>query len=138
MGRTWREGILFTKSLGKNPKSILWLLPISVDFILLTNYSTVYARENEFEDGKHFYRFLEHEPFVLKCYNFRGSTNDNEPKDVAVLGQRLGKIMSALLESYASDDRHHIDYIGISNSEEFRRYLHFSFFFCQKLLSNLY
>ncbi|KAL3347425.1 hypothetical protein AABB24_021209 [Solanum stoloniferum] len=78
--------------------------------------------ENEFEDGKHFYRFLEHEPFVPKCYNFRGSTNDNEPKDVAVLGQRLGKIMSALLESYASDDRHHLDYIGISNSEEFRRY----------------
>ncbi|WMV07032.1 hypothetical protein MTR67_000417 [Solanum verrucosum] len=76
--------------------------------------------ENEFEDGKHFYRFLEHEPFVPKCYNFRGSTNDNEPKDVAVLGQRLGKIMSALLESYASDDRHHLDYIGISNSEEFR------------------
>ncbi|XP_055819179.1 uncharacterized protein LOC129887945 [Solanum dulcamara] len=78
--------------------------------------------ENEFEDGKHFYRFLEHEPFVPKCYNFRGSTNDNEPKDAAVLGQRLGKIMSALLESYTSDDRHHLDYIGISNSEEFRRY----------------
>ncbi|CAN4113863.1 unnamed protein product [Withania somnifera] len=78
--------------------------------------------ENEFEDGKHFYRFLEHEPFVPKCYNFRGSTNDNEPKDAAILGQRLGKIMSALLESYASDDRHHLDYMGISNSEEFRRY----------------
>lgn len=78
--------------------------------------------ENEFEDGKHFYRFLEHEPFIPKCYNFRGSTNDNEPKDAAVLAQRLGKIMSALLESYASDDRHHLDYIGISNSEEFRRY----------------
>ncbi|MCD7454431.1 hypothetical protein HAX54_024830 [Datura stramonium] len=78
--------------------------------------------ENEFEDGKHFYRFLEHEPFMPKCYNFRGSTNDNEPKDAAMLGQRLGKIMSALLESYASDDRHHLDYIGISNSEEFRRY----------------
>ncbi|KAK6802548.1 hypothetical protein RDI58_000328 [Solanum bulbocastanum] len=78
--------------------------------------------ENEFEDGKHFYRFLEHEPFVPKCYNFRGSTNGNEPKDVAVLGQSLGKIMSALLESYASDDRQHLDYIGISNSEEFRRY----------------
>ncbi|KAJ8565308.1 hypothetical protein K7X08_007884 [Anisodus acutangulus] len=78
--------------------------------------------ENEFEDGKHFYRFLEHEPFISKCYNFRGSTNDNEPKDAAVLGQRLGKIMSALLESCASDDWHHLDYIGISNSEEFRRY----------------
>ncbi|XP_059278690.1 uncharacterized protein LOC132032914 isoform X1 [Lycium ferocissimum] len=78
--------------------------------------------ENEFEDGKHFYRFLEHEPFIPKCYNFRGSTNDNEPKDAAVLGQRLGKLMSALLESYASDDRYHLDYLGISNSEEFRRY----------------
>ncbi|KAJ8574267.1 hypothetical protein K7X08_026072 [Anisodus acutangulus] len=78
--------------------------------------------ENEFEDGKHFYRFLEHEPFIPKCYNFRGSTNDNEPKDAAVLGQMLGQIMFALLESYASDDRHHLDYIGISNSEEFRRY----------------
>ncbi|CAN4087546.1 unnamed protein product [Withania somnifera] len=78
--------------------------------------------ENEFEDGKHFYRFLEHEPFVPKCYNFGGSTNDNEPKDAAVLGQRLGKIMSAILESYACDDRHHLDYTGISNSEEFRRY----------------
>ncbi|MCD7467185.1 hypothetical protein HAX54_004462 [Datura stramonium] len=56
--------------------------------------------------------------FIL-VYNFRGSTNDNEPKDAAMLGQRLGKIMSALLESYASDDRHHLDYIGISNNEKF-------------------
>ncbi|XP_009782543.1 uncharacterized protein [Nicotiana sylvestris] len=79
--------------------------------------------ENEFEDGNHFYRFLEHEPFIPKSYNFRGSTNDNEPKDAAVLGQRLGKVMSALLESYAFDDRHHLDYVGISNSEEFRRYI---------------
>nr|XP_016477410.1 PREDICTED: uncharacterized protein LOC107798893 isoform X2 [Nicotiana tabacum] len=79
--------------------------------------------ENEFEDGSHFYRFLEHEPFIPKSYNFRGSTNDNEPKDAAVLGQRLGKVMSALLESYAFDDRHHLDYVGISNSEEFRRYI---------------
>ncbi|KAH6773961.1 glutaredoxin-like protein [Perilla frutescens var. hirtella] len=31
--------------------------------------------------------------------------------------------MSAILESYASDDRLHLDYIGISNSEEFRRYV---------------
>ncbi|KAL3635882.1 hypothetical protein CASFOL_020429 [Castilleja foliolosa] len=29
------------------------------------------VRENEFEDGNHFYRFLEHEPFIPKCYNFR-------------------------------------------------------------------
>nr|GMD69980.1 uncharacterized protein LOC109185933 [Ipomoea batatas] len=80
--------------------------------------------ENEFEDGNHhFYRFLEHEPFIPKCYNFRGSTNDNEPKTAAALGLRLSKIMSAILETYASEDRRHLDYMGISNSEEFRRYI---------------
>ncbi|KAB2623961.1 hypothetical protein D8674_015621 [Pyrus ussuriensis x Pyrus communis] len=79
--------------------------------------------ENDFEDGNHFYRFLEHEPFIPKCFNFRGSTNDCEPKPAAKVGQRLTKIMSAILESYASDDRRHLDYIGISNSEEFRRYI---------------
>lgn len=30
--------------------------------------------------------------------------------------------MSAILESYASDDRQHVDYEAISRSEEFRRY----------------
>ncbi|KAB5544941.1 hypothetical protein DKX38_013053 [Salix brachista] len=77
--------------------------------------------ENDFEDGNHYYRFLEHEPFVPKCYNFRGSTNDSEPKPAVVVGQTLHKIMSAILESYASDDRRHVDYAGISKSEEFRR-----------------
>ncbi|XP_047965868.1 uncharacterized protein LOC125210350 [Salvia hispanica] len=79
--------------------------------------------DNEFEDGNHFYRFLEHEPFIPKCYNFRGVVNDSEPKDVAALSRRLTCIMSAILESYASDDRLHLDYLGISNSEEFRRYI---------------
>lgn len=79
--------------------------------------------ENEFEDGNHFYRFLEHEPFISKCFNFRGTINDAEPKPAAKVGQRLTKIMSAILESYASDDRRLLDYIGISNSEEFRRYI---------------
>ncbi|KAF9624081.1 hypothetical protein IFM89_007779 [Coptis chinensis] len=79
--------------------------------------------ENEFEDGNHFYRFLEHEPFIPKCFNFWGSTNDCEPKAAAIVGQKLTKIMSAALESYASEDRHHVDYMGISNSEEFRRYV---------------
>lgn len=79
--------------------------------------------ENEFEDGKHFYRFLEHESFIPKCYNFRGSTNDSEPLDASKLSQSLAKIMSAILEAYASDDRGSVDYLGISNSEEFRRYL---------------
>lgn len=81
-----------------------------------------FCRENDFEDGNHFYRFLEHEPFIPKCFNFRGSINDSEPKPATLIGQRLTKIMTAILESYASDDRRHVDYTGISNSEEFRRY----------------
>ena len=81
-----------------------------------------WCSDNEFEDGNHFYRFLEHEPFIPKCYNFRGVVNDSEPKDVAALSRRLTCIMSAILESYASDDRLHLDYLGISNSEEFRRW----------------
>ncbi|KAL6579507.1 hypothetical protein OROMI_009723 [Orobanche minor] len=80
-------------------------------------------RENEFEDGNHFYRFLEHEPFIPKCYNFRGVVNDCEPKAAISVSRRLACIMSALLESYASDDRRHLDFIGIGNSEEFRRYV---------------
>ncbi|CAA3015763.1 uncharacterized protein LOC111405922 [Olea europaea subsp. europaea] len=79
--------------------------------------------ENEFEDGNHFYRLLEHEPFIPKCYNFRGSVNDSEPKNAAVVNQRLARIMLAILESYASDDRRHLDYVGIRNSEELRRYI---------------
>ncbi|XP_071702727.1 uncharacterized protein [Rutidosis leptorrhynchoides] len=79
--------------------------------------------ENEFEDGNHFYRFLEHEPFIPRSYNFRGSTNDLEPKSATAISQKLTKIMSAILESYASEDGYHLDYLGISNSEEFRRYV---------------
>lgn len=78
---------------------------------------------NEFEDGNHFYRFLEHEPFIPRCFNFRGSPNDGEPKPASIVSHRLAKIMSAVLESYASEDRRHLDYVGISNSEEFRRYI---------------
>ncbi|KAL6543908.1 hypothetical protein OROGR_010405 [Orobanche gracilis] len=80
-------------------------------------------RENEFEDGNHFYRFLEHEPFIPKCYNFRGVVNDCEPKAATSVSRRLACIMSAILESYASDDRRYLDFVGIGNSEEFRRYV---------------
>ncbi|PKI47369.1 hypothetical protein CRG98_032204, partial [Punica granatum] len=76
--------------------------------------------ENDFEDGNHFYRFLEHEPFIPRCFNFRGSTNDNEPKSAALIGLKITKIMTAILESYASDNRQHLDYAAISKSEEFR------------------
>ncbi|MCI15218.1 dishevelled/Egl-10/leckstrin domain protein, partial [Trifolium medium] len=76
--------------------------------------------ENDFEEGNHFYRFLEHEPFISKCFNFRGATNDSEPKSAAAICDRLTKIMYAILESYASEDRRHVDYVAISKSEEFR------------------
>ncbi|ONK57207.1 uncharacterized protein A4U43_C10F17700 [Asparagus officinalis] len=81
-------------------------------------------RENNFEDGqKQFYRFLEHDPAITKCFNFREATNDNEPKSAYVVSQKLAKLMTAILESYASDDRSHLDYARIAASEEFRRYL---------------
>ncbi|VAH04465.1 unnamed protein product [Triticum turgidum subsp. durum] len=51
-------------------------------------------RENDFEDGaQSLYRFLEHDPAVPRYYNFRGSTNDGEPKPAAAVGQRMAKIM---------------------------------------------
>lgn len=80
------------------------------------------CRETEFDDGNHnFYRFLEHEPFIFRCYNFRGSTNDREPQSAFEIGLRMTKIMVAILEAYASDDRMHLDYVAIRKSEEFRR-----------------
>ncbi|CAL0318542.1 unnamed protein product [Lupinus luteus] len=78
---------------------------------------------NDFVEGNHFYRFLEHEPFIPKCFNFGPATNDSEPKTAAAVCNRLTKIMSAILESYASDDRLHVDYDAIRKSEEFRRYV---------------
>ena len=48
------------------------------------------CRENDFEDGaQSLYRFLEHDPAVPRYYNFRGSTNDGEPKPAAAVGQRF-------------------------------------------------
>ncbi|KAL9276071.1 hypothetical protein ACSQ67_026384 [Phaseolus vulgaris] len=79
--------------------------------------------ENDFEEGNHFYRFVEHEPFISKCFNFRGATNDSEPKAAAAVCDRLTKIMFAILESYASEDRQRVDYVAIGKSEEFRRYV---------------
>ncbi|KAL6883771.1 hypothetical protein ACP4OV_011185 [Aristida adscensionis] len=80
-------------------------------------------RENDFEDGsQNLYRFLEHDPAVPKYYNFRGSTNDGEPQPAVAVGHRMTKIMVAILEAYASDDRRRLDYSRIAASEEFRRY----------------
>lgn len=81
------------------------------------------CRENDFEDGtQSLYRFLEHDPAVPRYYNFRGSTNDGEPKPAAAVGQRMTKIMVAILEAYASEDRRRLDYARVAASEEFRRY----------------
>ncbi|XP_078445817.1 glutaredoxin-like protein [Wolffia australiana] len=81
------------------------------------------SREKEFEDGPQLYRLLEHDPAIVRCFNFRKSTKDSEPKPALVVGRRLNKLMTAILESYASDDRRHLDYALISASEEFRRYV---------------
>ncbi|TYI45316.1 hypothetical protein E1A91_D13G028900v1 [Gossypium mustelinum] len=81
--------------------------------------------ENDFENGNHYYRFLEHEPFIMGCFNFRSSTNDNEPKPASFMADRLSKLMFSIVEmdGYVSDDRLHVDYFRISKSEEFRRYI---------------
>ncbi|XP_074341320.1 uncharacterized protein LOC141678812 [Apium graveolens] len=79
--------------------------------------------ENEFEDGSHYYRFLEHDPSIIRCFNYQGSLNYSEPKAAVLISQRLTKLMFAILESYASDDRQHLNYTAISTSEEFRRYV---------------
>ncbi|MQM06602.1 hypothetical protein Taro_039428 [Colocasia esculenta] len=80
-------------------------------------------REKDFEDGSHLYRLLEHDPLIPRCFNIRGTTNDDEPKPASAVGRRLTKLMWAMLEAYASADRRHLDYARISASEEFRRYV---------------
>ncbi|KAE8710133.1 Phytosulfokin receptor 1 [Hibiscus syriacus] len=81
--------------------------------------------ENDFESGNHYYRFLEHEPFIMGCFNFRTATNDNEPKPASIMVDRLSKLMLAIVEmdGYVSDNRLHVDYLAIGKSEEFRRYI---------------
>eukprot|EP00249_Psilotum_nudum_P022696 c28612_g1_i2 orf=179-2128(+) len=80
--------------------------------------------ENIFEDGNQCYRFLEHDPVICtKCYNFHGITNDLEPRPAADVEISLRKLTLAIFESYISEDGKHVDYQGISMSEEFRRYI---------------
>ncbi|KAF5188510.1 hypothetical protein FRX31_021903, partial [Thalictrum thalictroides] len=43
-----------------------------------------------------------------------------EPKLAVMVGQKLTKLMSATLDSHATEDRHHVDYVGMSNIQEFR------------------
>lgn len=104
-------------------KRALETIYVCIWLISFLPLSTFFCRDNDFEEGNHFYRFLEHEPFISKCFNFRGATDDSEPKSAAAVFDRLTKIMYAILESYASEDRRHVDYVAISKSEEFRRYV---------------
>lgn len=78
--------------------------------------------EKDFEDGHNLYRLLEHDPVIPRCFNFRASTRDSEPKSAVAVGRHLTKLMWAILEAYASDDQRYLDYGRISASEEFRRY----------------
>ncbi|MCO5592160.1 hypothetical protein L7F22_046156 [Adiantum nelumboides] len=81
-------------------------------------------QENLFEDGNHFYRFLEHDPVVsTKCFNFNGTVNDAEPFSASEIEASLRKFTLAIIDSYVSDDGKCVDYQSISTSEEFRRYV---------------
>eukprot|EP00246_Nothoceros_aenigmaticus_P011423 TRINITY_DN3105_c0_g1_i1.p1 TRINITY_DN3105_c0_g1~~TRINITY_DN3105_c0_g1_i1.p1 ORF type:complete len:611 (-),score=131.46 TRINITY_DN3105_c0_g1_i1:1000-2832(-) len=81
-------------------------------------------QEHVFEDGNHFYRFLEHNPQVQsKCLNFTGATNDLEPRSCKDVGNDLKKLILAMYDAYVSEDGKHVDYEGISKSEEFKRYV---------------
>lgn len=75
-----------------------------------------------FEDGNHFYRFLEHNPQVLsKCLNFTGATNDLEPRSCKEVGDDLRKLILAIYDAYVTEDGKHVDYEAIAKSEEFKR-----------------
>ncbi|KVH95709.1 DEP domain-containing protein [Cynara cardunculus var. scolymus] len=74
--------------------------------------------ENEFEDGNHFYRFLEHEPFIPRCYNFRG-TNDLEPKSASTISLKLTKIIYVNL----SQELQRVDISTLSVSERLAFFL---------------
>eukprot|EP00250_Pteridium_aquilinum_P014406 c21969_g1_i1 orf=687-2693(-) len=81
-------------------------------------------QENMFEDGNHLYRFLEHDPVIsTKCFNFNGVTNDAEPMTATEVEASLRKFTLAIIDSYVSDDGKRVDYLSISMSEEFRRYV---------------
>ncbi|KAL4197586.1 hypothetical protein AMTRI_Chr04g188990 [Amborella trichopoda] len=82
--------------------------------------------ENIFEDGNHFYRFLEHDPIVMgQCYNLpkAGHGNDVKPKPLNEIASRLRFLSFGIFEAYVSEDGRHVDYRAIRCSEEFARYL---------------
>lgn len=80
--------------------------------------------ENEFEDGNHLYRFLDHDPIVsTQCYNIPRGIIDVKPKPIIEIASRLRFLSYAIFDAYTSEDGKHVDYRSIHGSEEFARYL---------------
>lgn len=80
--------------------------------------------ENLFEDGNHFYRFLDDDPIVAsQCQNIPRGIITVKPKPITELASRLRFLSYAMFEAYASEDGRHIDYRSMHGSEEFARFL---------------
>ncbi|KAK6940113.1 DEP domain [Dillenia turbinata] len=80
--------------------------------------------ENVFEDGNHFYRFLDHDPIVSsQCFNIPRGIIDVKPRPIMEIASRLRFLSYAIFEAYTSEDGKHVDYRSIHGSEEFARYL---------------
>lgn len=75
-----------------------------------------------FEDGSHLYRFLDDDPFVSQCQNIPRGVIEAKPKPIVEISSRLRFLFYAILEAYTSEDRKHVDYRSIHESEEFARF----------------
>lgn len=83
----------------------------------------LYDSENLFEDGKHLYRFLDHDPIVSsQCHNIARGMIELQPKPFTEIASRLRLLSYAIFEAYASEDGRHVDYRSIHGSEEFARF----------------
>lgn len=81
-----------------------------------------YYSENVFEDGNHFYRFLDHDPIVsTQCYNIPRGITEVKPKPISEIASRLRFLSYAIFDAYTSEDGRHVDYRSIHGSEEFAR-----------------
>lgn len=82
------------------------------------------SSENDFEDGNHLYRFLDHDPVVSsQCHNFLRGILDVKPKPIIEIASRLRFLSYAIFEAYTSEDGKHVDYRSIHGSEEFARFV---------------
>ncbi|KAL5555034.1 hypothetical protein UlMin_037270 [Ulmus minor] len=75
--------------------------------------------ENLLEDGNHFYRFLDNDPFVSKCLNIPRGIIEAKPKPIIEISSRLRFFSYAIFEAYASEGGKHVDYLSIHGNEEF-------------------